>query len=370
MCIKELARQWASASKNKKQDLIKEYSLVSYKCSSGDVSFRVINKLQKDTKTPIPVLDENSELFFVQGFPIFRHMTCEDVCNEARQYRVVAVKEDGEEEYSSWYNEEEKAANIQNEIDELEAYESTYIQKCIKGDKEVENDDEAVLEKKCKKKENVKESNQEMDIIRKIRQDLTSVVLQMALLKRSSNRAIKTVATSAEREIDKIRRQFFDIQENTVKEYNVNTKYDSKYVIDQLRILADDAIDRNERNFLTNLADKIFQSYPDRITIANIERDIRNDSNVRRIWDNESWLYVKDQIFESKQNITERNNIVTKLVRELVSTHLSHLKGKQMRPSDVGFIRQVINDTLKAYPSAFRNVDIADLEDMVFDMLD
>ena len=380
MDTKQLVEYWKKASFDEKQKIIRENNIGAYKNALGHFSFRIRDKLRKSPDDFIPTLNEEHELCFVKGYPVSKVYTQEEACLEQRQYRAVAVKEDGEEEYSAWYDKEDFAHNIKNEIDELEAYESTYVQKRIKGDKDAEASDEAVLEKKCKKKKDVKESSREMDTIRNIRQELTNISSKLAQLTRSNTIFIKNTARKAEREIDKIRQQLFDIQENFMVEkwFSPNTPYDSTYVIDQLRALANDPVDRAEMEFLNNLADKIFQSYPDRVTLADIENDIRTDSNVRRTWDNDSWLYAKDQIFESrivsdsskKHNLSERNNIVTKLARELVSTHLSHLKGKQMGPSDVGFIRQVINDTLKAYPSAFRNVDIDDLEDMVFDMLD
>ena len=83
------------------------------------------------------------------------------------------------------------------------------------------------------------------------------------------------------------------------------TKYDSTYIISQLDMLIGDTDDQDEIKMLTALRDKIFQSYPNNVTIYDIEHDIRNEPSMRYLWDTELWKYVKDQLF-TESVISER----------------------------------------------------------------
>lgn len=77
------------------------------------------------------------------------HDLIQSFIKESRQFQLRAVKEDGEEDCSKWYDEEDTVYEMKKEIDELDEYESTYVIKRIAEMNDEEEDEEATLESKC-----------------------------------------------------------------------------------------------------------------------------------------------------------------------------------------------------------------------------
>jgi hypothetical protein len=81
------------------------------------------------------------------------HNIIQNFLKESRQYQLRASKENGEEDVSQWYDEEEIVFKMKKEIDELEEYTSTVIIKRIKEYDYEEKEDkvaDAKIEGKCK----------------------------------------------------------------------------------------------------------------------------------------------------------------------------------------------------------------------------
>lgn len=81
------------------------------------------------------------------------HSLVQNFLKESRQYQLRATKENGDEDVSKWYDEEELVFKMKKEIDELEEYESTIIVKRIKEydyEEKEEQVNDSKLEGKCK----------------------------------------------------------------------------------------------------------------------------------------------------------------------------------------------------------------------------
>ena len=437
----QLAQEWLS-SKEAKRKIIKENKFPTVHNSLGNVSFVLQRKLLESPHTFHPAIMSGEQIVFVKGvYPSFQTFTAEEVLSEARQYQVCATKENGDIEYSNWYDSADQAEDLQHKIAELEQYESVYIQKRLKNvDLEDEEEhEEGVLEKKCPKaKEEVKEEvslnenlrpgmlvqikdkvspfvkkykgkqgrivgiqgeyaqvkikgsrsssvefllteleplKEETEIteqnynssIRLIRQELTSVSSKIESLTRAKTPAVKNAAIKAEKLVDQARRLFFDIQESALDGFKLQNTLRKKYN------LPDYAFDLAMEIINTHLPElkKTKSLRPNdigriRTVLADLKRSSASDFRNINLDDLED--LIVDTLEES--TLVENNNTIKQLARELVSTHLSDLVGKNITPNDVGRVRQTMHDTIKSYPSAFRNVDVDDFEDMIFNMLE
>ena len=78
---------------------------------------------------------------------------------ESREYQLVAQTDKDKEEYSSWYDTEDKVLAVKDEIDSTDKYVSTTIVKRIK-EKDAEYP-EGTLEKHCNKQKDDEEEPSE-----------------------------------------------------------------------------------------------------------------------------------------------------------------------------------------------------------------
>jgi hypothetical protein len=96
------------------------------------VQLSVENRLRLGEKY-VPVLSDSNELQFAYGWPQIKVKTLDEML-EAREYQVVAINsQDGEKEYSKWFDDEQEAELMQQSVENSDDYSSSQIIKRIKG---------------------------------------------------------------------------------------------------------------------------------------------------------------------------------------------------------------------------------------------
>lgn len=94
------------------------------------------------------------------------------VLSESRQFQLRATKENGDEDVSKWYDNEDEVLRIKKEIDDLEEYTSTIIMKRIKEydyEEKEETVENACLEGKCKHLNQFESNMSVADVIAKLK---------------------------------------------------------------------------------------------------------------------------------------------------------------------------------------------------------
>lgn len=138
------------------------------------------------------------------------HNIVQNFLKESRQYQLRATKENGDEDVSQWYDEEEIVFKMKNEIDELEEYTSTVIIKRIKEydyEEKEEKVENAKLEGMCK---NLMYSENKMSV--------TDVVAKLKKIdKEKGSQAAKKAYTDwiklnkpDKKEIEQVNKGFFE----------------------------------------------------------------------------------------------------------------------------------------------------------------
>jgi uncharacterized protein YecA (UPF0149 family) len=123
----ELCEQWLNENHTK---VIQKHNIKSLQ-GIGGIRLSVKEQLRKGTNF-VPVITESGDLGFAYGWPQIRVKKVQSLL-EARQYRVIATTDTGEEHYSDWYDSEFDATDLMNQVDkEDNAYIGSEIQKRIK----------------------------------------------------------------------------------------------------------------------------------------------------------------------------------------------------------------------------------------------
>lgn len=140
----ELCENW---SNKKRKLLIGEHNI---KPLLGRYGIRLMVEHRLFNEKFVPVLNSKGDLEIASGWPQITTQSLQSFL-ESRQFQVRAVNtESGDEEFSSWFDKEEEAEALQQEIENSENYTTSKI---IKRIKELNDDDNAepTLKPKTKK---------------------------------------------------------------------------------------------------------------------------------------------------------------------------------------------------------------------------
>jgi len=145
----ELAKEWIMSNRNRRRNMANEYDLMPLlsKVRGGEIKIGVMSDLQQRPNLIVPGLDTEGNLIFLRGYPNTKmfgprdfydtrkkknQKESVDSVSEQRQYQLRAMKKDGKEDVSEWYDDEDVVYEMKKRIDELETYESTEVYKRIK----------------------------------------------------------------------------------------------------------------------------------------------------------------------------------------------------------------------------------------------
>ena len=366
MNILELIESWPA----QKANLHKLYT------KDGQISFRVQRAILQNGSTPYPVINENDELVFVKGvYPALQILSPDKVLSEAIQYQVCATKENGDIEYSNWYDSKDSADELLTQVEELEAYESAYVQKRLKSIESEEEHDEGALEKKCPKvKEDKKKSVKEETVNENFRPGM------LVKVKRSVTDQLKKYVGKTGRILN-ISGNYADVKVKGARSTSV------EFLLTELEVIKEEtsifeapnytARIRAIRQELTEVSRKIASlTNAHNIIVKRVAREAEKKvDEVRRMFfdiqENALDGAKLDAMLRTKYNLPPH---AYDLAMEIINTHFAEFKGADhrilSRNGIPGRVNDVVNSLARASRSAFRGIDEYDLYTLIMDVLE